>query len=167
VNNNLTHDKVKELFDYNPNCGILRWKISLSNNVKAGDVAGTIGSQGYLRVAIDGKTYQNHRIIYLWWYGFLPEFVDHIDTVKINNFISNLRECTISQNGWNSKISSDNTSGVKGVTWHKGSKKWQAQIQVNKKSLYLGVFNNIESAELIVKNKRSEIHGEFCNHGER
>lgn len=162
----LTYAIVRKLFDYNPNDGVLRWKINISKNIKVGTAAGCVDRYGYIRTKINGNIHPNHRIIYLWWYGFLPEIIDHIDTVKTNNFINNLRECTISQNGWNSNISAANTSGVKGVTWHKQANKWQAQIQVDKKSIYLGLFKNIELAELTVKNKRSEIHGEFCNHGE-
>jgi len=162
----LTQKTVRELFYYNPNTGILTNKIQRGSRGKVGIAAGSINMCGYLKLSINGKFYQNHRIIYLWWHGYTPKMIDHVDNIKTNNLIDNLRECTISQNGWNSKISSDNTSGVKGVTWHKGVKKWQAQIQFNKKSLYLGVFNNIELAELAVQNKRSEIHGEFCNHGE-
>jgi len=66
-------------------------------------------------------------LIFLYHHGYLPKFVDHIDGNKKNNRIENLREATKSQNAMNQKVSTRNTSGIKGVMWHKRDKKWFVQ----------------------------------------
>ena len=71
---------------------------------------------------------------------------DHIDRNGLNNQRNNLREATKSQQRANQNLRSNNTSGYKGVCWHKKAKKWVAQIRVNKKYIYLGLFTNIKDA---------------------
>ena len=65
---------------------------------------------------------------------------DHIDGDTLNNQKRNLRVCTKSQNQHNRKISSNNKSGFKGVSYNKKNKKWQADIQCNGVKIYLGYF---------------------------
>lgn len=88
--------------------------------------------------------------------------VDHIDGNGLNNQKSNLRLCTHSNNMQNSKKPENNTSGYKGVTWHKGRKLWQAQIMVNGKSIYLGRFVNKEDAAHAYDTAAVKYHGEFA-----
>ena len=90
------------------------------------------------------------------------EYVDHIDCNPLNNTRPNLRLATNSQNQANTKKSPFNTSGYKGVTWHKHQQKWQAKIQHNGKSYYLGQFINIEDAYKAYCDKAIELFGEFA-----
>jgi len=161
----ITYQIVKGLFNYEPDSGISTWKIKPSRAVNAGDIAGSINSKGYLHTRISGKVYFNHRISFLWYHGYLPKYVDHKDTIPLHNWISNLRECSHSQNNFNIKISKNNKSGVKGVCWNKSAKKWHAQLQVNRKSIHLGLFVDLKEAEKTIKAARLELHGEFTNHG--
>ena len=128
----LTQDQLKDLFDYRE--GVLYWRISLSNRVKIGDKAGNVNSKGYLRANINGVRYYNHRIIFLMFYGYLPNLVDHKDNNPLNNKIENLREASSSQNNCNAKKRADNTSGIKGVSWRKRDKKWRVYLNVNGKT---------------------------------
>ena len=60
--------------------------------------------------------------------------VDHIDGDRQNNDVSNLRWATYSENCQNSKISTKNTSGSKGVSFNKQMNKWSAQIKIDGKN---------------------------------
>ena len=92
--------------------------------------------------------------------------VDHIDGDGLNNVRENLRLCERHNNSHNSRKPSNNTSGVKGVSLHKPTCKWRADIQVRRKQIFLGLYETIEQAEVVVKAARAELHGAFANHGE-
>ena len=92
------------------------------------------------------------------------ECIDHIDGCRTNNNVTNLRWATLRENQWNTKLRSNNTSGVKGVSWYKPTKKWVAQIRLNKK-IYLGLFDNIEDAKIAVEKAREKLHNIYANHG--
>jgi len=159
----LTKKQVRRIFIYKD--GVLFWRISPSQSTNKGDVAGYSYNNGYWRTKIKDKLYCNHRIIFLYQNGYMPRFIDHIDGNKLNNRIENLRECTKNQNCHNSKISKNNTSGVKGVTWSKAAKSWQAKIQINGKRVYVGYFKNIKDAGIAIRAERALLHKEFANHG--
>jgi hypothetical protein len=167
----ITQERLHDLFEYRED-GNLIWKVSLSNRVKIGDVAGTLNacefsrSKGYCSVTIDGKNYGVHRLVFLYHHGYLTNGmqIDHIDCNRENNRIENLREVTKSQNGQNAKIRSTNTSGIKGVSWNKSRKKWHAQIMLNSKAISLGHHNTLEEAAKVVKEAREKYHGEYGRH---
>ena len=159
----ITQDQVKDLFDY---CdGELFWKIA-RQKIQIGAKAGTLTNHGYLQTSINAKKYKNHRIIFLMFYGYLPEFIDHIDGNRSNNHIDNLREATVAQNQHNRLIQKNNTSGVKGVYWYKATQKWRVQLQVNGKVKSFGLYHDIEVAKFIAETMRYKYHGAFANHGE-
>ena len=143
----LTQQYIKFLFNYKN--GELYWKKLTSNlsRVKIGSKAGHLNkSDGYCRIIINNKSYLVHRLIFLYHYGYLPKYIDHIDRNKSNNNIENLRGVTRSQNLMNSKIRKG-SSQYKGVSQHK-SNKWQARIMHQGKRIYLGLFiNEIDAAK--------------------
>lgn len=157
----ITQEQIRRLFIYDLKGGILVWR-----NKKKNKAAGSINARGYLVVHINGKRYYNHRVIFLYIHSYLPSSIDHIDGDKQNNKINNLRPCTTSQNTRNSKINTRNTSGVKGVSWHKNRRKWQAQIMTNGHTKYLGLFKRLKEARDVVRVNRELMHGEFANHGD-
>jgi hypothetical protein len=90
------------------------------------------------------------------------ELVDHIDGDGLNNRRENLRLATNAQNQMNRKIGTSNTSGYKGVYWHKSSQKWMARIGVGGRQKYLGVFDTPELAYEAYKKAATEIYKEFA-----
>ena len=152
------------LFDYVD--GNLYWKVARSNCVKIGQRAGRkAGSNGYLSVRVDRKSYTIHRLIFLMHHSYVPQYLDHIDGDRSNNRIENLRPATKIENNRNMKKSKRNTSGYKGVSWDALHGKWRAQIYTEGKQKYLGLFGSAEEAQQVVQEVRKVLHSNFCNHG--
>ena len=142
----LTQDRLKQLFHYRED-GMLIWRIRTNSSCKVGGVAGYKHSSGYLIAQIDGKQYKNHRLVWLWHYGYYPEHeIDHINRNRADNRIENLREATRTCNSRNSSIPCTNTSGVKGVYWNKWEQKWCAKITIAGKNFSLGYHNEFLEA---------------------
>lgn len=160
-------EEVSKLLYYNPDEGAIYWKVSPAGNVKPGQRAGAKHHSGYWFMHINGKLYGVHRIAWLLATGSDPGkmAVEHINGKKGDNRLKNLRLATQSQNNCNVKNRRDNTSGVKGVNWNKQHQKWMARVMVNGASHYLGLFKSIEEAEVAIRVKRAELHGDFTNHG--
>lgn len=157
--------KMRDYFDYRD--GYLYWKSKVNSWTPVGKRAGTIRPDGYLDISINRKKHLAHVLIWVWHNGDIPDdmFIDHIDCNRLNNKIENLRLCTRSQNNQNALIRKDNSSGIKGVSLHKRTGKWQAHISVNSKLLYLGLFATKELAEEAITEARNIFHKDFANQG--
>ena len=153
-----------EMFSYAD--GKLYWRKKISRKTVVGNEAGTIRkTDGYRQIMINRCTYRTHRLIYLYHHGWLPEFIDHINQNMADNRIENLRSATRVENSFNSKIRSDNTSGVKGVTWCKNKRKWLARLYADKKCVYFQRFENMKDAIDAVTKARPKYHGQFASEG--
>lgn len=89
--------------------------------------------------------------------------VDHINHDTLDNRKSNLRVCTHSENMRNMKKPVRNTSGVKGVYFDKSANRWRAEIKVNGKKTYIGVFEKLDDAKIAREKAEIEYFGEFAN----
>ena len=145
--------------------GFLYWTdFSIRPNAK--DTAlGNLLPNGYVYMKFFKKSTYVHRLIFLLHHGYLPKYVDHINGNKQDNRSENLREATRCQNMMNVGKTALNTSGFKGVSFHKRSNKWIAQIKQNKKHFYLGSFETAEEAHESYKRKAIELHGDYANFG--
>ena len=158
----LTQKRLKELLSYDPDTGEFRWRMTLNNRAPSGSVSGYVNHHGYVRIMIDKKTYQAHRLAWLYVYGeFVPE-LDHKNGVRSDNSISNLRPATRSQNLGNSRKPSTNRSGKKGVSWNESRQKWRADIQHNGRHIWLGRFDTSEAAHAAYCKAARELFGEFA-----
>ena len=164
----LRYEEVARLFTYDRETGVLYWRIRDRNTIRRKYVAGSIkgAKDGYRRVGIKGKTYQEHRIIMMLCFGHIPENaeIDHINHVRDDNHLVNLRFVTRSENRKNQSVNSKNATGVTGVTFDKNRNKYRAQIKVNRKAIYLGIFDTLEEAaaaraEANLKFKFNNNHG--------
>jgi len=132
----ITQKRLKELFDYKD--GLL-YRKSGKGGVEKGCVAGYSRKNGYREVSVLGKKYYNHRLVYLYHYGYMPEGeVDHINRVPGDDRIENLREVSRYCNMRNINNTSANTSSVKGVHYNKINRTWVAQIRANNKTSHIG-----------------------------
>lgn len=89
------------------------------------------------------------------------EQIDHKNGDSLDNRRCNLRFCTASQNQWNRSAQKDNTSGFKGVTWHKQHSLWMARINVYSRQIHLGLFSTAVEAGRAYKIAARKYHGEF------
>lgn len=87
---------------------------------------------------------------------------DHVDGNGLNNQRANLRLCTRSENGRNSRKHSDNISGYKGASWHSASKSWLARITINNKLIHIGSYSTAEDAAHAYDMAAKELHGKFA-----
>ncbi len=157
----LTQDIVRSMFDYAN--GQLIWKINKSDKIKAGSFAGSINASGYVNVGIDKKLYCAHRIIFLWHYGYMPNFIDHINGITHDNRIENLRPATHSENMRNRRIAKTSSSGVTGVSWCRTKNRWESRIIIDKKNKRLGYFKTLGEA-IEARREAEKIHyGKFAS----
>lgn len=170
----LTQDIVRELLDYDPETGVLRWKerdikwfkasetrtvehvAKHWNNKHSGkEISKAIDFYGYRNVKIFGKRYKAHRIIWLWYYGEWPKgVIDHENQNGADNRISNLRDVSQEVNCQNAKKHKNNKSGVSGVYYSKRDKLWQSTIGYKGGRKLLGYFKTFEEA--VAKRKEAE-----------
>lgn len=157
-------ERLRELFGYDAETGVLTWKQRDSSWFKdgfrtaqgeannwntryAGKSAGYLASVGYRYVALPGNhRVPEHRIIWAICYDEWPDTIDHINGIKTDNRISNLRNVTQSVNMKNAAMWSHNTSGVTGVMFDKRAKKWKSYIKVGSKMINLGHSEDFEAA---------------------
>lgn len=159
----LTQEELKKYLHYNPDTGIFTWVNRCKyGGVKAGDIAGYQDKFGYCRIKLNNKNYRSHRLAWLYMTGLFPvDMIDHINSIKNDNRFINLREASNQENHFNVPKRRDNTSGYKGVSWHKGSNRWQANATIDKKYKHLGRFDIPELASQAYQEFCAKHHGEF------
>ena len=142
----LTHERLTELLHYDESTGIFTRKVKVASRL-AGSVAGAKHNKGYVQIMIDCENYLAHRLAWFYFYKEWPKNqIDHINRIKTDNRIENLRDVTNSINQHNNSTRRHNTSGTTGVMSLKSRNCWCAQIYVNNKRIYLGVFKTKEQA---------------------
>lgn len=155
----------KDFLEYKD--GLLFWRITLSPRALAGSKAGCLDKKsGYYRLRLKGKLYLAHRIVWEMHYGAINPHreIDHINHVRRDNRIENLRLVDSSANSKNQKLHSSNTSGVMGVVLFRG--KWHARITADNVKIHLGTFSSFEEA--VLARKRAEArYGFHENHGNK
>ena len=154
-----------ERLSYDSRTGLFKWKIRAASHVPKGSRAGTLHKTGYVRIKILGRSYRAHRLAWLIMYGsFPPDQIDHINGVKHDNRIINLRAVTPAENNRNRAFDIRNKSGHIGISYNKKTNRWLARIGGNHKRVNLGHFENKEDA--IEARRIAEINYNYHpNHG--
>nr|DAZ46220.1 MAG TPA: endonuclease [Caudoviricetes sp.] len=162
----LNQEYIKKILHYSPSSGLFYW--NKPGRKIDGKIAGSRKRNGYLQIEIERRKFYLHRLAWLYVYGDMPHVeVDHINGVRDDNRICNLRLASRSQNGMNTIKPATNTSGIKGVSWDKRNNKWCAQIKINQKTVWLGRHTSIESASMAIERARMKLHGDFACNGVR
>lgn len=166
----LTQEYVRSRLDYDPESGVFKWKTigdfkANAGTVRVGDVAGHVDYRGYVLIGIRRRRVLAHRVAWLWWHGFLPEkpiVIDHINRIKSDNRICNLRLADRSQNVQNVGLRSNNTSGHRGVSYSAERGKWVAMIHHKKTAKPLGRFDTKEEAINAYRSAARRLFGEYA-----
>ena len=151
--------RLQEVFVYQPQTGVLSWRVRMGARGIPGSKAGSGSAQGYQVVGVDGR--RNlfvHRIAWAIHYGEWPAGeVDHINGDRSDNRIANLRDVATHQNHQNMrKARSDNKTGLLGVSPHKG--RFRAQIQADGRKRWIGEFDTAQAAYSAYVNAKRELH---------
>ena len=156
---------LKDMLSYCKDTGVFTWIVKRKGTKGIYSEAGYVTPDGYraIGITVEGKfaLIKAHRLAWFFVHGEIPKYIDHINRNKLDNSISNLRECTPVENCRNRNISSNCKSGIRGVSWSKANKKWRADININKKHTFLGYFDTIDEATERYKEMAIKTHGEF------
>ena len=145
----ITHHELLEILHYDALSGVFTWKVP-KPGMPVGSVAGATGANGYRYIAIKRKKHLAHRLAWFYVHGVWPKIIDHLDRVKSNNRLSNLRNCASqSENHENLGPHKGSRTGVTGVSYVPGklrSRPYQARIAKLGHNMYLGSFETLEQA---------------------
>lgn len=143
----LTAERLRELLVYSKVTGVFRWRATRrGQRPRIGDEAGSVGDSGYRVIGIDGIAYGAHRLAWLYVTGEWPTHqVDHRNRRRDDNRWKNLRKATSAEQRQNQSVGSNNKTGFLGVRLHRCGK-YEANIKVGKKALYLGLFGTATEA---------------------
>ena len=135
----LTQSRLRELFDYNPETGVFTWKVTVGARAQIGRIAGS-PSNGYRKIQINRTLYPEHRLAWLFVHGRWPDAeIDHINGIKNDNRIANLRDVSHTHNMQNQRSRAfRGVSGYMGVSPHGNS--WRAKITVAGSVKHLGMY---------------------------
>lgn len=162
VNTELSFERLKELFEYDPETGIMTWRVDYSQKHRKGSRVGW--KQKYLRTQVDGRMYPVHRLAWFYMTGAWPEhLIDHINRDRMDNRWVNLRECTHAQNMKNIGKRKDKPDGYIGVTLaKKKGEGFRASIRADNKSKELGIYARSEAAAVVRDLAAIKYHGDFA-----
>lgn len=143
----ITQERLQSLLTYDPDTGELRNRVRRNARAPQGAKAGSLTTDGYISVMLEGKRYQAHRLIWLYMTGEWPPMeIDHINRDRQDNRWANLRVVSRLHNSWNTNGHAKAKSSVKGVAYVSRSGKWQVQMRVRGQTHYIGVYDTIEEA---------------------
>lgn len=154
----ITAERLRELVHYCPDTGTFKWLIS-RGTARAGAIAGSVDSYGYLQIKINKRPYLSHRLAWMYIHGKWPDGqIDHINGCRSDNRFCNLRNVSASINQQNRKIArADSNSKFIGVS--RNGKRWQARIRIpGGKEVYLGLFDSPEIAHAAYLEAKKMLH---------
>lgn len=144
-----SQEYLRERFGYDHGVGALVWKYwaeksASTNSRDVGQVAGWLCPQGYRHVQLGDSVYRCHRLVWVYFNGAIPDGseIDHINRVRNDNRVANLRLANRSLNCGNKATKKKLPVGVKintkGVIY--------AHIRLHGKQTYLGMYKTVEEA---------------------
>lgn len=163
----LTLERVRDAFRYDRDTGLFVWRNGNGNNRRRGDRAGVYqrnreGGRHYQLIRIDGRSYLGHRLAWFYVHGKWPNGeIDHINGVKFDNAIANLRDVTRKQNSWNISVPRrDNASNNRHI--EKKGRKFLVAFSMRNKRIFHKSYPTLEAAVLARNTVASVLRGEYC-----
>jgi hypothetical protein len=140
-----TQKRLRELFSYDPDTGFFTRK-QKSPRRAAGETLRPKRDDCYLSIAVDGTTFPAHRLVWKYITGEEPNVIDHINGVKGDNRLSNLRSVDNTQNTWNRSRRTSIESPFVGVFRAAGGLKWKARVLTPEGLVWVGPFTTPDAA---------------------
>ena len=159
----LKQKRLKEVLHYSPKSGLFINLVDRGRGGRAGTFVAQPRPDGYVRIQIDGVQFYAHQLAWLYCYGILPKQLDHKNGKPQDNRIKNLRVSTQQQNCFNSARQKNNRIGFKGVSLHKSSGLYRAQIWRDSKKYHLGYFRSPKKAYAAYLKKSKALFGVFAS----
>ena len=162
----ITQEELIKFVSYNPYTGLFT-RIKSKRSDTVGKEIMSVNNTGYIFARINGKKYLGHRLAWVYMYGEIPDglHIDHINHIRTDNRIENLRLVTNSENHKNRKLEK-NSSGHTGICWKKANKNWEVYINSNGERIYLGVYKDLNDA-ILVRKKAEKQYNFHENHGKK
>lgn len=156
---NLTADALKNALHYDPETGVFVWRQRFGKRGVPGKKAGTVDFCGYVVITMNGKRHKAHRLVWLYTHGeWPPAVMDHINGVRTDNRLANLRLTDWAGNQQNRGRQRNNKSGFTGVSWDRAAGKWRAGIRAAGRSMNLGGFDAPEAAAAAYRAAKQRLH---------
>ncbi|AJY13486.1 HNH endonuclease [Burkholderia dolosa] len=154
----LAAQRLRELLNYDPETGVLTWRVGRQGNAGAGSVAGDVNARGYRRVSVDRRRVMAHVLIWVIVTGEWPDRdIDHVNGVRSDNRWSNLRLATRSENNQNQRNARrDNVAGLLGVSPNRD--RWAASITVDGQKQHIGTYDTPELAHAAYLDAKRRVH---------
>ena len=156
----ITHHRLKELLSYDPDTGLFKRSISTGRHgchKKGAFVGCHCKHHGYIFIRLDGVLYRAHRLVWLYVHGEFPiADIDHINGIRHDNRLCNLRDVTRSENLQNT-LKAKGESGLRGAYTHKNGR-WRSSISVDGVEKKLGWFATAEEAHQVYTQAKNTLH---------
>lgn len=158
----ISHDDLLALMAYDPDTGTFHWR-EYRYPRREDLLVGFRNDEGYLKTKIGRKTYSLHRLAWLYIHGEWPsDQVDHINGVRDDNRLCNLRLASQSENRINSAVNANNKLGIRGVRKTARGLGYAARITKDGRQIHLGYFKTPEEARAARAAATKLLHGEFA-----
>lgn len=164
--------QLRKMLRHDPETGKLFWRErddcppNVRSRISHKEAFVNMSNNGYMRGAVNGVFLLAHRVIWALEYGVWPDEIDHINGVRHDNRLCNLRSVDRTTNGQNLCLQQRNKSGRIGVTWYKAYQNWAAAIVVNQKRIHLGYFSTVDEAAK-ARELAEHKYGFHRNHGRK
>lgn len=163
VNRELDINELRDAFTYKN--GQLIWK-NCDSKYFNNKIAGNLAKNGYITITYKQQQYLAHRLIWLYKFGKWPDDqIDHINGIKTDNRIENLRLATNAQNGQNKRVYSHNTTGskVSGVSYCTQKKKYKVTLVKDGRWIHGGFFDSVSDAEIRSDEMRQQYYSHYIS----
>lgn len=161
----LTVELVNKVLKYDVSNGFLIWISNLhSKRVVPKSRAGSLNKKGYRDITLYSTSYKEHHLVWFIHHGYWAKELDHINQIRDDNRIENLREVTKAENARNRKRRKETITGENGIWYNRKTKKYVAEITFNGKKVYQKSFDDPDEAVKERTAKSLEL-GFHENHG--
>lgn len=155
-----------ERLSYDAATGAFTWAAP-GRGISAGKAAGCVSAHGYRLIRLGRKSFRACRLAWFLVHGQWPAGeIDHINGIRLDDRIENLRVVDRAGNSQNKRGAQANNKSCRllGVTWNKQHERWQAKITARKVRHHVGYFSTATEAHAAYMAEKARLHIGGCRH---